>query len=359
MTLPFGPERSAREWPVGITMTVLVSLLGTPAQDSDEARDPWQAASQDVLEKIHLQRSELRSDLAPGGAAACGLLDATVRISPMESVKRHCTGWQGLLTESIYAAPGSRIELRFEAPVHLLVMYDKGARVEGETLIDGLAPSRLRNFSHKLTFVPAGHGYHEWHEISTTTRVTYLYLDPAKLQRPGDQDDTYAPRAFFEDSVVWETAAKLKSAIEAGEAGGIFYSEALAKVLAHELLRSGRGFVRSSPLRRGGLASWQIRAVTAYIEEHVGEQISLLTLARLARLSQHHLCRAFKQSCGIPPHQYHVQRRIARAKVLLADRANSVMQIALALGYSQPSAFSVAFRKNTGRTPKEFRRDFT
>jgi len=91
-----------------------------------------------------------------------------------------------------------------------------------------------------------------------------------------------------------------------------------------------------------------MRAVTGYIEERLDEQISLIALARL---SQHHFCRAFKRSFGIPAHQYHIQRRIVRAKVLLADRANSITDVALILGYSQTSTVSVAFRKTTGRTP--------
>lgn len=310
-----------------------------------------------MLDNRHFQRFEARSDFAPGRATGCDLLDATVQISPIESVKRHNIGWLGLVTESIYAPSGSRIEFRFDAPLHLLVMYEEGARREGETLIAGLVPSTLRNFGDKLTFVPAGHAYYERHEISTATRIIFIYLDPAKLQRSCDACG-YVPRAFFEDSVLWETAAKLKSAVE-GRQGGTLYSEALAAVLAHELPRSDREPGRTcSPVSRGGLTGWQMRAVTGYIEQHVSEQISLDTLAQLARLSQHHFCRAFKRSLGISPHQYLVQRRIERAKALLADRENSITHVALILGYSQASAFSLAFRKTTGRSPREFRRDF-
>jgi AraC family transcriptional regulator len=329
----------------------------TPDASSEGARTLWQAANQDLLHERHFEQSALRSDFAPALSAGCDLFDATVQISPIESVKRHSTERHGIVTESIYAPARSRIEIRYDAPVHLLVLYEDGVRREGETSIDGLPPSRLRNFANKLTFVPAGHAYREWHETSTATRVTYLYLNSAKLQNSADADAAYAPRAFFEDSILWATATKLKSVIESNRPESMLYLEALANVLAHELSRSGQEPAQASPASRGGLASWQKRAVTDYIEEHLDERMSLVTLARLARLSQHHFCRAFKQSFGIPPHGYRLQRRVQRAKVLLSDRATSITDVALILGYSFTSSFTVAFRKITGHTPSEFRRN--
>jgi AraC family transcriptional regulator len=98
--------------------------------------------------------------------------------------------------------------------------------------------------------------------------------------------------------------------------------------------------------------------VVDYIEAHLGEQVCLVTLAELVRLSLHHFCRSFKQSFGIPAHQYQVQRRMEVAKLLLADGTTSITEIALSLGYAQTSSFSNAFRKTTGWTPTAYRREF-
>jgi AraC family transcriptional regulator len=46
------------------------------------------------------------------------------------------------------------------------------------------------------------------------------------------------------------------------------------------------------------------------------------------------------------------------AKLRLADRAVSITDIALSLGYAQTSSFSSAFRKATGWTPTDYRREF-
>jgi AraC family transcriptional regulator len=282
----------------------------------------------------------------------------SVEITPAEAARRLGTGRHWWFSESVHVPIGSRIEFRFEGPIHLLVLYHEGQRKNGETSIDGLYFSRLRSFVNKLTFVPAGCAYQEWHDAGASTRVTFLYLAPAALQKSDDRMADFPPRLYFDDSVVWETASKLKNTVESGETKCLSYLEALSGVLAHELSRVNQEIVREPPPRRGGLAGWQKRVVADYIEEHLVEQVCLIRLAELAQLSLHHFCRAFKQSFGVPAHQYQVQRRMEVAKLLLADRATSVTDIALSLGYAQTSSFSSAFRKTTGWTPTVYRREF-
>jgi AraC family transcriptional regulator len=292
-----------------------------------------------------------------GSCAESGIPEPTVKISPAGAAKRHCVGRHGLTAESIYAPAASRIECQYKASSHLLVMYFDGVRSDGETFIDGLTPSTLRNIAKKLTFVPANHAYTEWHETRAPMRISYLYLDPSRFSRANEADSTGVPKAFFADPVVWDTAIKLKAVIEDARSDES-YVDALTNVLAHELSRSEKEILQVSSISRGGLANWQIRAVIRHIEEHLCEKTPLLTLATLVRLSPSHLCRAFRQSFGVPPHEYHIRRRIEKAKTLLAEREASVTGVGFALGYSHTSSFSVAFRKITGQTPREFRRDF-
>jgi AraC family transcriptional regulator len=93
-----------------------------------------------------------------------------------------------------------------------------------------------------------------------------------------------------------------------------------------------------------------------YVEDHLSEEISLLSLARLVQLSPYHFSRAFKQSFGLPPHRYLTSRRIERAKSLLVQRKLSVTEIGVEVGFSESGAFSAAFRKLTGETPTGYRR---
>jgi AraC family transcriptional regulator len=260
--------------------------------------------------------------------------------------------------EFVQATSHDRIEYSFRSPLHLLVAYDQGVRSEGESHLEGVAPSTLRDVAKKLTFAPAGHAYREWHNPRTLTGATYFYLDPAELETDfeGSADVILAPRLFFEDATIWSTAAKLRQAIQFSGAENRLYVEALGVVLVHELIRLNRGAPRADAQLRGGLAAWQQRIVTAYIEEHLSEQIPLATLAGLARLSTYYFCRAFKQSFGVPPHRYHVGRRIEQAKVMLAARKNSITEIGLTLGFSETSSFTAAFRKTAGQTPSSYQR---
>jgi AraC family transcriptional regulator len=298
-------------------------------------------------------------DAEPPGLIYNTNLRSTVQIEPADSVKRLGTGFRWWFSESVYLPIGSKIECRFEGAAHLLVAYNEGLRRNGETSIDGALSSSLRSVFRKLTFVPAGSAYRESHETSAPTRLTFLYVDPAAFRKTGSWKDWLQPRIYFEDSVVWDTASKLKAVIESGEAKCTVYLEALSEVLAHELSRANQKVSRERvAMGRGGLASWQKRVVLDYVEEHLSEQARLSRLAAIARLSVHHFCRAFKQSFGMSAHQYQVKRRMELAKVLLAEQETSVTDIALSLGYAQTGSFSDAFRKATGWTPTAYRREF-
>jgi AraC family transcriptional regulator len=290
---------------------------------------------------------------------AAAAVDCAVEISPSDLVKRHAVTWDGMAAEIVQATKHETIDYRFHAPRHLLAVYEQGVRRDGDTFVEGLPRSTLRDYKRKLTFVPAGHEYSEWQDPRSLTRVTYFYFDPAEMPthlEAGVADTPLAPRLFFEDATLWDTAIKLTRLIESAGSDNRPYFEALGTVLAHEVVRLNAGAQRIEAPVRGGLAGWQQKIVTSYIEEHLAEQIPLATLAQLVRLSTYYFCRAFKQSFGLPPHRYHNNRRIEQAKMLLAKPAPSVTDIGLTVGFSETSSFSAAFRKATGLTPTAYHR---
>src|ERR1700716_2789020 len=285
---------------------------------------------------------------------------STVDISPSEIVRRQSAAWPGLHVETVQVLRHKPFEIGFRAPCHLLIAAELGERYDGESFVEGLPRSTLRDFTQKLTFVPAGHVFRGSQGPRALTRTTYFYIDPrGPLADPALRFDEieFKPRLFFYDRDLWETALKLKSLVENPGSMQRQYAEALGVVLTHELVRINGDTAPRGTVSRGGLACWQQKRVAAYIEEHVADDITLATLAELARLSPYHFSRSFKRSFGMPPHKYHATRRIQRAKQLLANRELSVTAIALDVGFSETSTFTAAFHRLTGQTPSSYRRN--
>ena len=106
---------------------------------------------------------------------------------------------------------------------------------------------------------------------------------------------------------------------------------------------------------RGGLPPRALRRVREHVETHLEETISLVTLAEIAGLSMYHFARACKQSEGVTPHEYIVQRRVRHGLELLAGTELPLSEIALASGFSDQSHFARRFREHVGVTPSSYR----
>ena len=106
----------------------------------------------------------------------------------------------------------------------------------------------------------------------------------------------------------------------------------------------------------GGLSAGALRRVREYVQLHLNESINLSMLAAVAGLSMHHFAREFKQSAGVTPHHYLIQKRIERAQQMLAQTDLSLAEIAYAVGFSDQGHLARHFRALLGTTPREFRR---
>ena len=277
-------------------------------------------------------------------------------ITPSDIVRRRFSAWNGIQADSLEITRLERFEYGVTSPFHLLIVSERAERDDGETVVEGGHRSTLREFSHKLSFIPAGRRFSGWQDPRILTRCTYLYLDPnGPLIDPELRfsEIEFKPRLFFFDRDIWETAFKLRMQAENPTSSG--YAEALGLVLAHELVRLHKDGA-AVPVLRGGLAGWQKKRVSEYIEDRLNDEIPLREMAAVARLSAYHFARAFKQSFGMPPHRYHMSRRMERAKALLEVPARSVTDVGLMLGFAETSSFTSAFRRSVGTTPSDYRR---
>jgi AraC family transcriptional regulator len=282
-----------------------------------------------------------------------------VDISPPDIVCRRPGNWGAIQADILKLIRRGTFEYAFHARRHLLIAYERAERHEGETLIEGLPKSTLREFNSRLSFVPAGHRFYGWETPRVLTRVTYFYIDlQDRLFDTGSGiiSPTISPRLFFFDQAVWDTALKLKAEVGNPDPSSRQYVEALSIVLVHELIRLEQTTSRSLSPFRGGLPARQRKRLAEFIDEHLAEDISLTTLAGLVDLSLYHFARAFKQSFGVPPHRYHMDRRMDRARSLLRGSEFSVTQIGSQIGFRETSSFTRAYRKFAGVTPSSYRR---
>ena len=88
----------------------------------------------------------------------------------------------------------------------------------------------------------------------------------------------------------------------------------------------------------------------------MAEHLNLDRLAALAGLSKFHFHRLFEGATGVSPARYQINLRINPARQLLRETKKSVVDVALDVGYTNPSHFAQLFRKETGLTPSEYRR---
>ena len=100
----------------------------------------------------------------------------------------------------------------------------------------------------------------------------------------------------------------------------------------------------------GNSAKWR-----NYVREQLAEDISVESLASLVELSPFHFSRVFKQTTGLSPLQFVTRERITRAQQMMRETKRSLIEIALEVGYTSPSAFAQVFRRVVGVTPTEFR----
>ena len=178
-------------------------------------------------------------------------------------------------------------------------------------------------------------------------------LGAARLVAAGLRDDM----VFFEDrEIIGALDAYLARFCEQTAPPTRVEMEARSVLVVERLLT--RYHDLGNNLARGGLAGWQLRRTTEYLAAHLADDISLAELAAIANLSPHHFCRAFRQSTGLPPHGWLTARRIERAQDLMAAHPKmGLTEVALCVGYQSQAAFGVAFKRATGVTPGQWRRE--
>jgi len=116
-----------------------------------------------------------------------------------------------------------------------------------------------------------------------------------------------------------------------------------------------RGHRATAPVR-GGLPPATLGRIRDYVDANLEQTIDVASLAATAHLSVYHFARSFRQSEGITPHAFILERRVAKARELLASTRLPLSEIALKVGFADQSHFARRFRQAVGVSPGQFRK---
>jgi AraC family transcriptional regulator len=133
------------------------------------------------------------------------------------------------------------------------------------------------------------------------------------------------------------------------------YVESVIQVLANHLVRNYSTSRVATEATTAKLSPQQLQQAIDYIHDRVAQDITLSELAHVVQMSQYRFARAFKQSTGMPPHQYLLFQRIELAQKLLANKKLAIGDISYQLGFANQSHFTATFRRFTTVTPNMYR----
>ena len=91
------------------------------------------------------------------------------------------------------------------------------------------------------------------------------------------------------------------------------------------------------------------------ISEHYAEKIKITDIADMVGINRSYLSNLFKKELSMSPQEFLISYRLDKAAQMLNETEESVGNIAAAVGYADPLAFSKAFKQKFGISPRSYR----
>jgi AraC-like DNA-binding protein len=189
------------------------------------------------------------------------------------------------------------------------------------------------------------------------------YVLNADLQGKLSEDPLRNMRYLF----IVNTGLATRFAIEAGAPQEVVYSSSDIYIRKADVARTPDEVLdimeefqmdfamRMRDIKKGGAVSLHVKRCADYIYDHLHESLTLEMLARKEGLNPSYLSKLFAREMGMGVKDYIINAKINTAKNILRYSQFPILDISISLGYSSQSAFTAAFRKATGMTPKKYR----
>nr|WKF61123.1 HTH-type transcriptional activator Btr [Paraburkholderia busanensis] len=258
-------------------------------------------------------------------------------------------GWQGFGAELVNVSAGLHRMPAFK--LHRVGVH-VGAPVRARCVCNERRQSRIQSHGD-ADVIPAGLDG-QWTDDDACT-IFSVWFGEAFAQRTIEQlalkssESQIRPQFQMRDPRFQHLAWALRAELEADDTSDPLYAESLVTAMVVRLI----GSAPSLDDKRRTLAPKTAARVIDFIEAHLDQRLTLTELAALADLSVPHFKVLFRETLGMPVHQYVVRRRVERARVLLLQGKLSASQIALDTGFAHQSHMAHWMGRLLGVTPRE------
>jgi AraC family transcriptional regulator len=216
-----------------------------------------------------------------------------------------------------------------------------------------------------LWLCPVGVGENDINISAPLQDVLHIYLPADRFAHlaelygdPGIRADAIRYLADVDDGLIRQLGLAIRHELCGESASGRMMVEAASLAL---VARVAHTYGHDSPGRRGTdetapPCSLRIQRAIRFIRENLDQDLTVADLAEVACLSPFHFARMFKAATGSTPHGFVSAARLEEARRLLVQRKLSLADIAHRSGFSSQAAFSTAFRRALGCSPREYQR---
>jgi len=215
----------------------------------------------------------------------------------------------------------------------------------------------LTRHYRELTVLEASNGQECWDILNTEPQIQLAFVDIRMPELDGLQVCEKIKTAGLPVKVVMISGFRdfdyARQALRYGVADYL-----LKPVNPSDVLRLIQEVVQVAPLTAELIEKQErllIEQVRIWIHDHLHQDLTLLDLSHQFHYSVNYLSMLFKKEIGTGFQEYVLACRMQRAKHLLLDPALRISDIAQQVGYTNPKAFSIAFRKTCGIPPTECR----
>ncbi|SDE96216.1 helix-turn-helix transcriptional regulator [Terriglobus roseus] len=187
-------------------------------------------------------------------------------------------------------------------------------------------------------------------------RITQVSLDEIAYSHRIPRVDRLSQTFGRMDSVVHNLGQVLVSTLQQPNHASKFFVDHVLHALNCHLAFSYGGIPPVATHVRGGLTARQVKRAAEFLDAHLDGDIDLRQIADTCSLSVSHFTRAFKQTFGKPPYRWLIERRVDKARDLMANSRLSIADIAMQCGFADQSGFNRSFKRIHGVTPGIWRR---